>query len=222
LTISSSDDRQVTTADRSSTIRDVLASVNSAVKLVFFEQSIGCDACAPTRRLIQQLADLNPYIAIDTLNLVLENDRAAQYNIDRVPAIVVCSPGRDRIRFYGAPVGHEVLSLLQAIRMTAGGESGLSDASRAELAKVTRPVALQVFFTPTCTFCPPMVQLANQLAIESAQITATAIDATLYPDLVRRYDVNGVPKTVVNDSVEMLGAISEAQLVDAVVKLNVD
>jgi glutaredoxin-like protein len=222
LTISSSDDRQVTTADRSSTIRDVLASVNSAVKLVFFEQSIGCDACTPTRQLIQQIANLNPYIAIDTLNFVLENDRAAQYDIDRVPAIVVCSPGRDRIRFYGAPVGHELMSLLQAIRMTAAGESGLSDASRAELARVTRPVTLQTFFTPTCTFCPPTVHLANQFAIESAQIRATAIDATSYPDLVRRYHVNGVPKTVVNDVVEMVGAISEAELVDAVVKLNLD
>jgi glutaredoxin-like protein len=212
----------VTTADRSSTIRDVLASVNSAVKLVFFEQSIGCDACTPTRQLIQQIADLNPYIAIDTLNLVLENDRSAQYGIDRVPAIVVCSPGRDRIRFYGAPGGHELMSLLQAIRMTAAGESGLSDASRVKLAEVTRPVTLQIFFTPTCTFCPPMVHLANQFAIESAQITATAIDATSYPDLVRRYNVNGVPKTVVNDAVEMVGAISEAQLVDAVVNLNID
>ena len=37
-----------------------------------------------------------------------------------------------------------------------------------------------------------MVNLANQLAIESPQITATAIDATEYPDLVRRYNVNGV------------------------------
>jgi glutaredoxin-like protein len=222
LTISSSDDRQVTTADRSSTIRDVLASVNSAVRLVFFEQSIGCDACTPTRQLIEQIASLNQYIAIDTLNLVLENDRAVQYGIDRVPAIVVCSPDRDRIRFYGAPFGHELMSLLQAIRMTAAGESGLTDASRAALARVIGPVTLQVFFTPTCTFCPAMVNLANQLAIESAQITATAIDATSYPDLVRRYNVNGVPKTVINDAVEMVGAISEAQLVDAVVKLNID
>ncbi|GAC1451880.1 MAG: thioredoxin family protein [Vulcanimicrobiaceae bacterium] len=210
----------MTTADRSSAIRAALAPVNSPVRLVFFEQSIGCDACTPTRQLIEQIADLNPHIAIDVLNLVLEKDRAAHYGIDRVPAIVVSSPGRDRIRFYGSPVGHELMSLLEAIRMTAEGDSGLTDGSRAQLATVRRPVTLLVFFTPSCTFCPQMVNLANQLALENPHITATAIDATSYPDLVRRYNVNGVPKTVINDAVGIVGATSEAQLIDAVVKLN--
>ena len=35
-------------------------------------------------------------------------------------------------------------------------------------------------------------------------------------DLSRRYRVNGVPKTVVNGRVEMLGALPEDQFVDAV------
>ena len=80
------------------------------------------------------------------------------------------------------------------------------------------PVRLQVFFTPTCVYCPQMVKLANQLAIANPQITATAIDATEYPDLVQRYNVNGVPKTVINDAAEIVGAASEAELVDAVLK----
>ena len=159
---------------------------------------------------------MSPYITIEPLNLILEQDRAAQRSIDRVPAVVVCSPHRDRIRFYGPPVGHELLSLLRAIRMTASGESGLGAASRTRLAGLTQPVKLQVFFTPTCMFCPQMVNLANQLAIESPHITATAIDATEYPDLVSRYNVNGVPKTVINDTIEIMGAATEAELVDAV------
>ena len=81
--------------------------------------------------------------------------------------MVVSSPGRDRVRFYGAPVGHELMSLLEAIRMTASGDSGLSADSRAQLAGLTTPVRLQVFFTPTCVYCPQMVTLANQLAVES-------------------------------------------------------
>ena len=144
---------------------------------------------------------------------------AAQYGIDRVPAIVVCSPGRDRIRFYGAPFGHELMSLLEAIRLTASGESGLSEDSRARMAAMKKPVHLQVFFTPSCSFCPQMVNLANRLAIERSQITATAIDATQYPDLVRRYSVNGVPKTIINDALEIVGAASEKEVVEAVVQL---
>ena len=209
----------MTNADRSTAIRTMLASVNSAVRLVFFEQSIGCDACTPTRQLLEQLAELSPYVTVEAFNLVLEKDRAAQYAIDRVPAIVVCSPGRDRIRFYGAPFGHELMSLLEAIRLTASGESGLSEDSRARMAAMKKPVHLQVFFTPSCSFCPQMVNLANRLAIERSQITATAIDATQYPDLVRRYSVNGVPKTIINDALEIVGAASEKEVVEAVVQL---
>lgn len=209
-------------ADRSAAIRDVIAAVSSTVRLLFFEQSIGCDSCTPTRQLLEQLAGLSPYITLETLNLILEKDRATQYGVDRVPATVVSSPDRDRIRFYGAPIGHELMSLVEAIRMTASGESGLSEASRARLAALGKPVRLQVFFTPTCVYCPQMVSLANRLAIESPHITATAIDATEYPDLVRRYNVTGVPKTVINDSVEIVGAATEADLVEAVLKAALD
>jgi glutaredoxin-like protein len=193
-----------------------VSHLERSVRLIFFEQSIGCDACAPVRRLLEETAHSNPGVTVEALNLILEKDRAAQYGIDRVPAVVVSSPSRDRIRFFGPPSGHELASLLDAIRMTASGESGLTDASRAQLATLRRPVHLQVFFTPTCVYCPQMVTLANRLAIESPQITATAIDATAYPDLVRRYRVNGVPKTVVNDAVEIVGAATEAELVAAV------
>jgi glutaredoxin-like protein len=209
----------VTNGDRTGVIRDVLAAVSSAVRLVFFEQSIGCDACTPTRQLLEQICDMSPYITIEPFNLVIDTERAAQFGVDRVPAVVVCSPDRDHIRFYGAPLGYEVMSLLEAIRLTASGDSGLNEASRARLRGLEKPVNLQVFFTPTCTFCPQMVNLANQLAIESPQITATAIDATEYPDLVRRYNVNGVPKTIINDALEIIGAATEADLVEAVVKL---
>ena len=36
--------------------------------------------------------------------------------------------------------------------------------------------------------------------------------ATEYP-LVRRFNVNGVPKTVIKDSAELLGAVTEEELV---------
>lgn len=47
------------------------------------------------------------------------------------------------------------------------------------------------------------------MAIESPLITATATSAVDFPDLIRRYRVTGVPKTVVNDRNELLGAIPE-------------
>ena len=51
------------------------------------------------------------------------------------------------------------------------------------------------------------------MALESPHITAVAVDATEYPDLVHRYRISGVPKTVVNDRVEILGALPEEMFV---------
>jgi predicted DsbA family dithiol-disulfide isomerase len=61
-----------------------------------------------------------------------------------------------------------------------------------------------------------MITLANGMAVESALVTATAIDATEYPDLVRQYNVNGVPKTVINDTVGIVGVASEDDLIAAI------
>ena len=52
------------------------------------------------------------------------------------------------------------------------------------------------------------------MAFASPHITAIAVEATEFPDLVRRYRVSGVPKTVVNDRVEILGALPEAAYVE--------
>jgi hypothetical protein len=43
-----------------------------------------------------------------------------------------------------------------------------------------------------------------------------AIEVTGYPDLVRRYAISGVPKTVLADGVEFVGAGSEAMLLEHV------
>jgi len=44
-----------------------------------------------------------------------------------------------------------------------------------------------------------------------------AVSAVEYPDLVRQFRVTGVPKTIVNESTDILGAVPEAQFVDTVV-----
>jgi predicted DsbA family dithiol-disulfide isomerase len=45
------------------------------------------------------------------------------------------------------------------------------------------------------------------MAFANPHITAVAVEATEFPDLARRYRVSGVPKTIINDSGEILGAL---------------
>ncbi|MBP1606016.1 MAG: glutaredoxin-like domain protein [Acidobacteria bacterium] len=60
------------------------------------------------------------------------------------------------------------------------------------------------------------MSLAQRMAIENPHITAVAVEATEFPDLVRRYRINGVPKTVVDDRVEILGSLPEPDFVRSV------
>ena len=54
------------------------------------------------------------------------------------------------------------------------------------------------------------------MAFVSPKITALAVEATEYPDLARKYRVTGVPKSIVNDKVEILGALPEEMFVEQV------
>lgn len=52
------------------------------------------------------------------------------------------------------------------------------------------------------------------MAFLSPHITALAVEATEFPDLARRYGVTGVPKSIVNDKVEILGALPQDAFVE--------
>lgn len=64
--------------------------------------------------------------------------------------------------------------------------------------------------------------LAHRMAVESPLIRATSVEATEFMDLSRRYRVTGVPKTVVNDSIEILGSLPEPMFVRAALGLPED
>ena len=50
----------------------------------------------------------------------------------------------------------------------------------------------------------------------AAQDSADIVEATEFPDLVARYAVRGVPKTILNDRLSIEGAVPEPELVAAV------
>ena len=51
------------------------------------------------------------------------------------------------------------------------------------------------------------------MAFANPHITADAIEATEFMELTRKYRVTGVPKTIVNDEVEILGGLPETDFV---------
>ena len=137
-------------------LREAFSEMTSPVRLLFFTQTLDCEPCVQTRRILDELPPLSDKIAIEEVNFVLDKDKAAQYAVDRVPAIAVL--GQDgsgeatedsRIRFLGTPAGYEFISLVQAILLVGGAGSRLTDENRRRIAAVDKPVTMQVFTTPT-------------------------------------------------------------------------
>lgn len=56
------------------------------------------------------------------------------------------------------------------------------------------------------------------MAVESPNVTADVIEASEFPELIQRYGVRGVPKTMINATVGVEGAVPEPALVGRVVE----
>jgi predicted DsbA family dithiol-disulfide isomerase len=60
--------------------------------------------------------------------------------------------------------------------------------------------------------------LAMNLAIASDRVRAEAVEAMEFPHLAVKYGVQGVPRTVVNETIHVEGAVPEAAFVAEVWK----
>lgn len=132
--------------------------IKDPVQLVYFTQQQSplalpthqeCMYCKETRELLEEVAGLSDKIELKVYDLLANQDEAAQYGVDKIPATVIAGKSKGKVRFYGIPSGYEFGSLIEGIVDVARGTTDLSDATKAELAKITQPVHIQVFVTPT-------------------------------------------------------------------------
>ena len=61
-----------------------------------------------------------------------------------------------------------------------------------------------------------MARAAFQLASTSERIRAEVVEVQEFPELARKYQVRGVPMTVVNDDEVLMGSVPPIHLVEAV------
>jgi glutaredoxin-like protein len=199
-------------------LRDVFGALPRPVTLLVFvranDREAPCETCQETRELVEELASISEgKVRVETRDLVEHSAEATLHGIDKVPALVVLGEGKELgIRFFGAPSGYEFATLIEDIRMASTGRTDLAESTLEQLARLTAPLHLKVFVTPTCPYCPRAVLLAHKMAMASDWVTADAIDATEFPELAAHYRVQGVPRTIANDVIHMEGAVPEAML----------
>jgi alkyl hydroperoxide reductase subunit AhpF len=131
-------------------LKPELERMPAPVRLAVFSQALADPESEQVRRLVEELAALDPKLTAESYNFVLDTEKVKALGIARIPAIAILGADKDYgIRFYGLPSGYEFGTLVDAILDVSTGQSGLSDPTRAALKELSRPVHIQVFSTPT-------------------------------------------------------------------------
>lgn len=198
-------------------IRKIFAALPNPVKLINFTQEIECQYCRETRQILEEVAALSDKVSLEVYNFVTDEEMTEKYKIDKIPATVIEGIQDYGVRYYGIPSGYEFSSLLEDIVDVSKGQASLTDTSKELIRTIDKPLHLQVFVTPTCPYCPAAVRLAHKLAIENEFVTADMVEATEFPHLAMKYNVRGVPRTIIGEDTSLEGAHPEAAFVEKVV-----
>jgi glutaredoxin-like protein len=130
-------------------VKSMLAEVPNPVTFKVFTQEMECQYCQDTRELIEEVASLSDKLAVEVYDFEKDKAVADELGIDKIPAVAIVGPKDHGIRLYGIPAGYEFGSLIEDIRLVSEGDSGLSPETREAVAKLTKPIRIQVFITPT-------------------------------------------------------------------------
>ena len=188
---------------------DFKEKLNHPVKILMFTQEIECRFCSDTRELVQELATLNDKITVEVYDFVADAEKAKEYGVEKIPALVILGEKDYGVRIYGIPYGYELQTLIQAVINVSKGKTDLADKTKSILAEVKVPVHIQVFVSLTCNHCPVAAVVAHKLAIESDLVRADVIDSSEFTPLAQKYAVMGVPKIIINEKIEFVGAFNE-------------
>jgi len=197
-------------------VQETLQALPASVEVHFFTQELECQFCRETGQLLRELAALSSKLQLVEHDFLLDKEAVATFGVEQVPAIVPVGPAGDLgIRFYGIPAGYEFASLLEGLKLAAGEDPELAPETKDFLGKLDRHLELEVYVTPTCPYCPGMVVNAFRLAAASPKVKAAMVEATEFPHLAIRYQVRGVPRTVINRGAGFIeGLVPESYLVE--------
>lgn len=194
-----------------------LSVLTKEVKLVMFTQEIECMYCRETRTLLEELVQTSDKLKLEVYNFIVDKEKADALGIDKIPAIAILEGDKDfGIRYYGIPSGYEFASLLEDIKMVGTGQVDLSEDIIERIKAIDQDVHLQVYVTPTCPYCPRAVIAAHKFAYLNPKIKSDMVEATEFPHLARKYNVMGVPRTIINETDFIEGAVPEDMLLDKI------
>lgn len=183
------------------------------------QPGLECNFCEEVEELMEELGELSDKIRVEINEYTPDSDLVRDLGIDKLPAVIIETPGVYSVRYFGLPSGFEFSSLVSDIVDVSRGGTELPADLKKMIRGIDHDVHIQVFMTPTCPYCPSVVRIAHQMAIENPEhIRADAIEASEFPHLVEKYRIDAVPTVVVNEKVQFEGALPDKDFAEKVMR----
>lgn len=137
-----------------SQIREVFEQLDQPVEVMFFGSQTDCEYCDDTLKLAGEVVAISDKLSLKQYDIETDAEIARQYNVDKVPGLVIAARDGDQVTDYGVrlagiPSGHEFSTLIHDLVLVSSRQSGLNQETRQFLQDLKQPVFLQVFVTPT-------------------------------------------------------------------------
>jgi alkyl hydroperoxide reductase subunit AhpF len=108
------------------------------------------DSAAEVKQIVDEVAATSSRIKVTHVDAAAEAERARTLAGQHLPAIVFSGGAtKGTLRYFGLPSGYEMSTLVAALMDIGSGEAMVPPEVSAELDKLTKPVHVQVFVTPS-------------------------------------------------------------------------
>ncbi|MBU2539414.1 MAG: FAD-dependent oxidoreductase [Proteobacteria bacterium] len=169
------------------------------------------------RQIIRAIREITDKVSLQ--EYTLKHELAKKWQITGSPTLVF-APETYKIRWLGAPLGHEVQTFMEALRIIGTRNPGLSKEAMKVLAKLDSPRAVKVFVSPSCPYCPQAAVNGIRAAVARPDLVSLEIiDIQANPDLADQYAAQSVPQTFANEKQIGLGAQPEELFVASLAAL---
>jgi len=179
-----------------------------------------CMACDSILSLLKMLAQYSDG-KFNFIEFSIEEDKETtkKYNITRLPTILFLDENdKEVIRYVAEPNGNEFVAFLKIIQIFSGSPSYYKDAIISNLKNINKS-KITLFITQTCPYCPQCVPVVSEFALLSkGKITTEIIDINANQDIAMKYQITGVPHTMINETEHIYGMFTPQDLLDNLTK----
>jgi len=183
-----------------------------------------CVDCDQTMQMLKIYEEnSNDLLNIEELSIYDDQQFAEQYDIQRVPTILLMDEKeREVIRYLANPKGKEIQPFVSAIFALGGGANYFENAIKQNINRI-EPTTIKIMMTMQCPYCPELIKTANLFAIASdGKIRTVIVDIMANPDIGKYYKASGVPYTILNERPAIQGMIGPQELLRELIGSNIN